>query len=568
MRIPSIIFASLFLLSLSTVLHAQKELQPAFPGLSFVRPLDLQAPGDGSNRLFVVEQRGLVWVFENDSTVTQKTEFLDIQDRVTDGGEMGLLGLVFHPAYADSGYFYVNYTASPPTRTVVARYSVSPANPDSAIKESEFVLLEIDQPFANHNGGQLAFGPDGFLYIGMGDGGGAGDSLQNGQNLQTLLGALLRIDADTTTATTNYGIPSDNPFVGNDQGYREEIYAYGLRNPWRFSFDRATGRLWLADVGQSLYEEVDLIEKGHNYGWNIMEGYHCHIPPTGCDTTGLTLPVWEYAHSEGRSVTGGYVYTGSRAPDLAGKYIYGDFVSGKIWSLEYDGVNPPINTELLDAALSVASFGVDEDGELYVCAFDGNVYRFSAAQSPVTIERYQSRWTGSHVEVRWVLNDFTSDVNFVVYRAEEPDDPFTRLYDPVVARRGGEFVFTDRSAAPGKTLRYRVVVLEGSETVAFFETTVHTAAPSLELRQNRPNPFNPITVIEFSTDRAAPVSLRIFDVSGKLVRTLIERNLPPGEFRQSWDGSDTEGNSAASGVYFYRLRVGNRTLTRKAVLLR
>ncbi|MBI4720969.1 MAG: PQQ-dependent sugar dehydrogenase [Chitinivibrionia bacterium] len=301
--------------------------------------------------------------------------FLDIRDRVGSvGNEQGLLGLAFHPLYKDNGYFYVNYTEATAGRTIVSRFHVSAANPDSADAASELVLLDEVQPFANHNGGCTRFGPDGYLYIGMGDGGGAGDPLENAQNLATLLGKLLRIDVDTPAGGRNYSIPTDNPFAGNDQGFREEIYAYGLRNPWRFSFDGPTSALWLADVGQGSLEEIDMIEKGKNYGWDIMEGTACYEPSTGCVMTGLTLPVWEYSHAVGSSITGGFVYRGPSLPSLAGSYVYGDFVSGRIWSLRYDGVNPPVNAQLLDTNLNIASFGVDGNNELYICAFDGKIY--------------------------------------------------------------------------------------------------------------------------------------------------------------------------------------------------
>ena len=356
---------------------AAVDIENAFPALSFVRPVDLQHAGDGSDRLFVVEQSGVIWVFDNDRDVTAKRVFLDIQGPVNgSNNEEGLLGLAFHPEYPDSGYFYVNYTAANPRRTVVARYGVS-TNPDSADGNSAVEVLSFGQPFGNHNGGQLAFGPDGYLYIGVGDGGGSADPFANGQNRQTLLGSLLRIDVDTTSAGDNYGIPPDNPYAENLLGYREEIYAFGLRNPWRFSFDTVTGLLFLADVGQWTYEEVDVVVSGGNYGWNIMEGFHCFSPPTGCNTAGLELPILEYDHSIGRSITGGYVYRGSRLPAIYGLYVFADFVAGLIWVLEYDGVNPPGTELLVDSNLGFSSFGVDEQNELYICAFDGSIYRFA-----------------------------------------------------------------------------------------------------------------------------------------------------------------------------------------------
>jgi glucose/arabinose dehydrogenase len=238
--------------------------------------------------------------------------------------------------------------------------------------------LEIAQPFPNHKGGQIAFGSDGYLYIGMGDGGSGGDPLGNGQNRSTLLGKILRIDVNAPSAGRNYDIPADNPFVDNTLGYREEIYAYGLRNPWRFSFDSATGKLWVGDVGQDWIEEIDVIEKGKNYGWNIMEGTLCYNPPSGCNETGLELPLYEYNHTLGNAIIGGYIYHGSALPELAGDYVYGDYASGRIWALAANATN----TLLVNSNLTISSFGVDENKELYVCAFDGKIYNLNTASIP------------------------------------------------------------------------------------------------------------------------------------------------------------------------------------------
>lgn len=349
----------------------------AFPQLSFERPVDLQNAGDGSNRLFVVEQAGRILVFENDPAATEAAVFLDIRDRVSDAGnEEGLLGLAFPPQYENSGHFYVYYSVSDPRRTRLSRFSVTALDPNAADPASETILLEADQPYANHKGGQIAFGPDAYLYIALGDGGSGGDPQGNGQNRATLLGKILRIDVGRTP----YGIPPDNPFAGNTSGYREEIYAYGLRNPWRFSFDPVTGWLWAADVGQNDYEEIDTIEKGKNYGWNIMEGMHCYDADV-CQTGGLALPVWEYSHKEGQSVTGGFVYRGAKLPELSGKYVYADFVSGKIWALRYDGLGPPANELLIDTGLNISSLGVDEGNEIYICAFDDRIHALSQVKT-------------------------------------------------------------------------------------------------------------------------------------------------------------------------------------------
>jgi glucose/arabinose dehydrogenase len=465
----------------------QLELQVAFPNLSFTRPVDFQHAGDNSDRIFVVEQRGVIFVFNNDSNTSTKTVFLDIQNKVDAiSNEEGLLGLAFHPNYETNGYFYVNYTAAGPDRTLIARYTVSSTNPNAADPNSELVIMTIPKPYSNHNAGQLAFGPnDGYLYITTGDGGSGGDPQGNGQNLQTLLGSILRIDINNPGSGNNYSIPASNPFYGNSHGYKEEIYAYGLRNPWRMSFDPVTGWLWAADVGQNAWEEVDIIESGKNYGWNVMEGFHCYNPPPGgCDTTGLTLPIWEYSHSLGNSVTGGYVYRGPGVPELVGNYIYADFVSGRIWSLEYDGVNPPANTQLMDTQLLIASFGTDQQNELYICAFDGKIYRLKPTA------------TGS-------------------------------TYPP------------------------------------------RTLPQQFELGQNYPNPFNPTTEIPYWLPQSAKVTIRIFDSSGKRVKTLLDSSVAAGNHTVAWDGTGMENQELSGGIYFYQLKVNDAPVqTRKMIMLK
>ncbi len=350
----------------------------AFPGLSFTRPVDLQYSPDNTGRLFVVEQAGVISVFQNDANTSTKEPFLDIRSRVDDrGNEEGLLGLAFHPDYKSNSYFYVNYTASNPDRTVISRFSASNANPDHADAGSEVVLLSISQPYSNHNGGQLSFGPDGYLYIATGDGGSGGDPKENGQDRKTLLGKILRVDVDNPTDGKHYGIPADNPFTGNSQGFREEIYAYGLRNPWRFSFDVENGRLWTGDVGQNAWEEIDIIEKGGNYGWNTMEGNHCYDPRSGCDRTGLKNPIHEYDRNEGISITGGFVYRGPSLEGLTGKYIYADFATRRVWALEHADLSNPTNSLLFEASFNISSFGVDQNQELYLCGFDGKIHKLA-----------------------------------------------------------------------------------------------------------------------------------------------------------------------------------------------
>lgn len=357
----------------------QFELIPAYPNLSFNRPVDFQHAGDGTNRVFVVEQRGVITVFTDDPETDQSTTFLDISGPVDDqSNEEGLLGLAFHPNYSSNGFFYVNYTVNNPARTRISRFSVSAGNPDQADPASEQILLEFSQPFGNHNGGQLGFGPDGYLYIATGDGGSAGDPEENGEDLTTLLGGILRIDVDQTSGDLPYAIPANNPFAGNSENIREEIFAYGLRNPWRFSFDAQTGQLWTGDVGQNAMEEINIIENGGNYGWNTTEGDLCFDPSNNCDTQGITLPVLTYRHDQGdRSVTGGFVYRGTELTELSGQYIYADFVSGRVWAADISDLNSLSVRQLVDTNLGISSFGVNADQELFICAFDGQIYQLN-----------------------------------------------------------------------------------------------------------------------------------------------------------------------------------------------
>jgi glucose/arabinose dehydrogenase len=357
------------------ILPVKIKLTDAFPGMTFTRPVDVQHAGD--ERFFVVEQRGVISVVSGGFEDPEKGVFLDIASQVRDqGNEEGLLGLAFHPEFATNGYFFVNYTTSSPNRTVISRFQVSGSNADQADAGSELVLLEFEQPYGNHNGGQVAFGPDGYLYISTGDGGSGGDPQNNSQDLTTLLGAILRIDVNGNGNDKNYSIPSDNPFTDNSEGYREEIFAYGLRNPWRFSFDAENGNLWTGDVGQNRLEEINIIENGGNYGWRIMEGTLCFNPANDCEKSGLILPVFEYGRSAGDvSITGGYVYRGENLPQLKGHYIYGDFASGRIWSLDVRNLENPRNSELIQASIGISSFGVDRTNEILVCGFDGKIHR-------------------------------------------------------------------------------------------------------------------------------------------------------------------------------------------------
>jgi glucose/arabinose dehydrogenase len=336
----------------------------------FTKPVYLTHAGDGTGRLFVVEQEGRIRIIKAGSV--NPTPFLDISSVVgSDGLEQGLLSVAFHPDFASNGFFFVNYTDRQ-GHTVVGRYTVT-EDLDIADSNSEKLLVRIEQPYANHNGGQIAFGPDGYLYIGMGDGGAANDPQNRAQSLDTLLGKILRLDVDQGEP---YGVPATNPFVGTDQA-RPEIWSYGWRNPWRFSFDRATNDLYVGDVGQNQYEEIHVEwagTAGQNYGWRLMEGFHC-FNPSECDpvSSNLKLPVAEYDHRSGCSVTGGYVYRGTQFPALEGTYLYGDYCSGIVWGLRYEGEGRWSNEQLTQTEAVISSFGQDEAGNVYLLDYEGSI---------------------------------------------------------------------------------------------------------------------------------------------------------------------------------------------------
>ena len=368
-------------------------VERAFPNRVFDRPLVVTHANDATNRIFVAEQEGIIRVFPNVQDVEDADVFLDIDEQCVyqdNMNEEGLLGFTFHPQYRDNGQFYLYYTIADAEHTsVVTRFTVSKDDPNQANPSSEEEILRIKQPFWNHNGGTLAFGPDGMLYIGLGDGGKADDPMGNGQNITTLLGSILRIDVDRKDDGRNYAIPRDNPLIGKtvSLGRREipaaeEIYAWGFRNVWRLSFDRKTGALWAADVGQNLWEEINIVQSGGNYGWNVRESRHWFHPEGNDSREDLIDPIWEYHHDLGKSITGGVVYRGTRVPELTGKYIYADYVSGLLWALEYDETTGQVvaNYSLTGKKQPVMSFGEDEAGDVYFTTTFGQLYRFQSGQ--------------------------------------------------------------------------------------------------------------------------------------------------------------------------------------------
>ncbi len=482
---------SLLILSFLTVLCGWALLfsNPAQAGVDLVisgldQPVRLVAP-DGDPRLFVVQRNGLIRVF--DQSGAEQDTLLDIRPQTTTGSERGLLGLAFPSDHTSTGRFYINFTDLQGD-TRVARYQLLNGDPDRADPASEEILLTVDQPFSNHNGGHIEFGPDGMLYVGLGDGGSGGDPQNRAQNDQDLLGKMLRLDV---SPATGYAIPADNPFIG--QGPRDEIWAKGLRNPWCFSFDGTTGDLYIADVGQEIHEEINVQKStsngGENYGWRLMEGSACYNPATDCDDGSLTLPISSYRHGGQPyrcSISGGYVYRGSNLPSLAGQYFYADYCSNQIWSLTWtNGIATPAVDRTAEFTPdggygSIAAFGQDGLGELYILDLTrGRAFRLVSSGSDV----------------------------------------------PETRRRP-------------------------------------------YLNQNFPNPFNPRTEIVYSVyGGESPVSLRIYDLAGRLVRQLVDGVSPAGDHHTHWDGADDAGQRVVSGLYLYQLVSGETVTSRKMTLL-
>ncbi len=463
---------------------AGQEIRLAQVASGISNPTDIESARDGSGRLFLVQQNGLVKILRGSAVDPQP--FLDITSKTRADGERGLLGLAFPPDFAAKQRFYVDYTDLS-GNTTIAMYRVG-SNPDLADASSETVLLKIAQPYSNHNGGQVRFGPDGYLYIGMGDGGSAGDPQRNAQNRLSLLGKLLRLDVESQPGTVN--IPPDNPFIVLSSA-RGEIWALGLRNPWRFSFDRATGDLWIADVGQDAYEEVDFqpasSRGGENYGWNQTEGLHCYT--AGCNLQAFTAPVAEYPHSLGCSVTGGFVYRGRASPGLRGIYLYGDYCSGRIWGIERQS-GQWASRLLLASGFNISTFGEDEAGELYVAnAGNGTIHRIEGSQAP--------RYTGaSVVNAAGFAPGVSPGSLATVFAAGVKDDPGIALASsiPIATTLEGVSVTVNGVAAP----IHGIASVNGVEQVNFqvpFEVAGSTSA-AVVVARGEAGPAVTVAVVE------------------------------------------------------------------------
>jgi len=367
----------ILLILLAHKAHSQLTTSSAFPNLSFSNPVLLTHAGDGTNRIFVVEKGGLIKVFPNDSMASSTQVFLNVTNLIsTNYTEKGLLGLAFHPNYSSNRYLYIYYTRLSDGALTVTRFTTFSGNPNKADSLSALPIITIAHPTnLNHNGGNLMFGLDGYLYLGPGDGGSGGDPPNNAQNVNVLLGKILRLDVNNPSGGNNYGIPPSNPFASG--GGAPEIFAWGVRNPWRFTQDPVTGLIYCGDVGQNIYEEVDILQVGKNYGWRVMEGFHCYNPSSGCDTTGKTLPIYEYDHTSSRcSITGGYVYRGPRVPTLTGRYVFGDYCGRQVYKFLYSGGVVTETAQILTVPTSLLSFGTDQNNELYLLC-TGGIYKMS-----------------------------------------------------------------------------------------------------------------------------------------------------------------------------------------------
>jgi len=366
---------------LATVCTGELTLSRVFSNVALTKPVDFQNDGFSDN-LYVVQQNGPITIIPSGTTDTEGSTFIDLTSVTTCCGERGLLGLAFHPDYQTNRYFftYRTSTVGGQLKTIVSRYTAN-ADFKTASTSTELQIITYDQPYANHNGGQIRFGPDGYLYIGAGDGGSGGDPQSNGQNLNVLLAKILRLDIDNPSGGRNYGIPATNPFQGNNQ--RPEIFAYGVRNPWRWSFDSDNGDLWAGDVGQDTWEEVDIIGLGDNMGWRIMEGNHC-FNPTTCTITGK-LPVYDYPRTAGSSITGGFVYRGTGVPELSGKYVFGDYGSSEIYVMTFTKTGDTATSQGVENPFSpgaMSAFGIDRCNELHVLLYDkGEIHKFFGSGS-------------------------------------------------------------------------------------------------------------------------------------------------------------------------------------------
>ncbi len=561
-----IILLALFVVFYPELRAQEVIIEEPFPQININNPVGLENTGDGP-MIYILSQSGQIYEFNTEASSAEPQLWLDVSGRLVSGGERGLLGLAFAPDYEESGRFYLQYTASGPLRSVISRFSLD--DNGNADPDSEEVLLEFSQPFNNHNGGQLKFGQDGYLYIASGDGGSGGDPQGNAQNTGNLLGAMLRIDVNTDEG---YEIPPDNPFFLGGNG-EAEIFAWGLRNPWRFSFDRESGALWTGDVGQNAWEAIHIIENGKNYGWNIIEGSNCYPPGSTCDTDGLEMPIFEYDHSQGdQSITGGYIYRGERNSSLYGKYIYGDFISGRIWALDYNEEDETVhsNVELENTNFGISSFGEDSAGEIYILSyFNGRIYTFLASPAePVVLQpepeeivepEFTLSWdeVGGAEEYRY---EIASDPEFqdIMFEGSTFSTSETLNWDGSDTDAWVRIEAENEAGVSGfsEVVPFRIEAPVSNEPIAGLPDRV-------TLHQNYPNPFNPTTTISFDLPESEFVRLEIYDLNGRKAGVAVNRQFTAGTHEVVFDAS-----GLASGIYIYQLTAGEINLTRQMMLVK
>jgi len=506
----------------------------------FSSPIDMAHAGD--ERLFVVEQGGSIKIIAADGTI-QNQPFLNINSRISSsGGEQGLLGLAFHPDYINNRFFYVNYTAGSLT-TRISRFTTSADNPDEADPDSEVIILEFNQPFNNHNGGDIAFGPDGFLYIGTGDGGSGGDPQGNSQNRQSLLGKMLRIDV--TTNTDAYTIPSDNPFVNDDETL-DEIWALGLRNPWRYSFDQLTGDLWNGDVGQSAREEINFqagnSAGGENYGWNCREGIIPYINPgSACNVaSGFVEPAFDYTQGGGNgcSVTGGFVYRGCAYPELYGNYVFADFCSGRFWTTVGNPADGFSTDEALDSGLSISAFGEDINNELYAINYGGQIYRVQSGTPLMVVvvnnaNILSASTNGIVASYQWNLNGTPiNGANMIDYTPTETGDYSVTL-----------------ATTPGCSIT--------SESVNVVVTGIETLE-GLTVFDIYPSPFKATLSFNVTLEQSSKTRVSLLSQSGKVIQ------------EKEWNGATTiqeqwDTQDLTAGVYLIKLETEKGSMMKKVL---
>ena len=570
------LLASIVLFSfLASPLLAQNiDIINAFPNLDIGAIMDIESAPDGTDRLFISEKGGALKVLALDSQASNAPIFLNLRNKVVSTGDWGLQSVAFHPNYASNGYVFVYYTAPDPNRSVISRFKRSQSDPDKADLNSEVVLLELNQPATNHNGGKIFFGPDGYLYIPFGDGGGAGDPYDNGQDLTTFHSTILRIDVDNPSGGKNYGIPAGNPFVGNSDGFREEIYAYGLREPWRSSVG-PMGKIWVADVGQNQREEINWIELGKNYGWSVTEGNLCYSPSAGCSWNGIEPPIWEYNRTEGTSITGGFVYTNENdgCGSLVGKYIYADYVKNVVWAISYDQ-NGVLGNEVLttNAGIKISTFGTDRHGTIYMANFgsDGSIHKFACSDDPLPVEltSFDGLVDGDRVHLSWHTASELNNAGFEVQHKRAGDALFeTAAFVPGAGTtdEAQSYAYTLESLSAGIHI-FRLKQIDFDGTTAFsdeVEVWIGIDQP-YEASALHPNPFNPTTQFSLVVQSTQRVRIDVYDLTGRHVERLFDNPLMAGEeHRITW-----EAGAVPSGVYYIRIAGENFQASRRAVLVK